>query len=285
MRQVLREARENSKRVSILGSGRHSRFRGADLEVFMKEMNSFTIKDKEVVAEAGASVEEIRKEASSQDQLFPVLYNGTVGGLIALNEPTTLSTSFGLPSDLINWIRGVTVNHTVITRLFAGSKGRMAAITAASFKLFERPKSTFTAEKIVKPEEVKDEVIKLADMKPLSLVVDYNTAFKVHATFTRKPGMKHYVIDEGVTYVEENDAEALTVFTRDPLQVLIDVGEKLKPSYAYLVVGTGQVKVYNVEKGELSKVIPTDSIILANEELHPLQRFVARIFDYRRMLT
>jgi hypothetical protein len=282
---ILRKAYREGKRVAIYGTGKHSNYRESEVQIYMKEMNYFKISGGSVEAQAGAIVEEIRKEASSSDLILPFLYSGTLGGMIALNEPSTLSTAYGPPFDNVEYVEGVTPFFKTRFKFLVGSKGKLAAITSAKLKLYPKPSRVYTADRVIKKAEVLREVKRLMELKPISLILTFDGMLTVHSTYTFDPKLTDYSIEEGVTIIEENDAEPLTVISKEPLEVFLDVVYKLYPTYAYTICGTPYSRFYKVNPAELKSLVGDKGLVLEREQPSPFHVKLSWVLNFRKTLV
>ncbi|MCG3108199.1 hypothetical protein L3N51_00480 [Metallosphaera sp. J1] len=256
---ILRSARVEGKTVSIVGTGTHSR-KSADLIVSTLKMSDFEIKGGEVVAQAGASVTKIREEAMSSDLLFPSLYDGTVGGLLALNEAYPISTGYGTPYSFTQWAKVVTPVGILKWRGLIGSKGLLGGFTEASMKLYPRPHRVVTFTKRVETEELIKLYGQALGLKPLAFLVEYDNGYRLHVSLSEGEleGLESY---EGVPVVEESDRGSYMVKTED-LSSFMELMERVKPIYAYYIHGVKWSKVYTSEENELNgwEYFPTGDV-------------------------
>ena len=250
--KVIRDSYLNSRKIQILGSGRHAKKGKADEFIYTRKMDWFEIRDNKVIGLAGADVTKIRKEASELGLLFPTLYNGTLGGLLATNEPSPLSTTYGNPRDFTLDVRVLTPYGGIKWKFLVGSFGLLGAISRAELKLFEKPKRVITYERNdVNEEEVK----KLIELSPLVLLIDYDREkFNVHASFEEEKNVGNsYTRDEGVPFVEVNGESEEVVVEGDSFSEFKKAVEVSKPQYAYWIYKSGVFKLYNADREALSK--------------------------------
>lgn len=249
--KVIREAYENSRKIQVLGNGKHAKKSEADEFVYTRKMNWFEIKGNKVEALAGAEVNEIRKEASDNGLLLPTLYDGTVGGLLATNEPSPLSTAYGRPRNFTSWVTVLTPYGGVKWNFLIGSRGILGAISKAELKLFEKPKRVITYEKSNIEEE---EITKLIELNPLVLLVDYDREkFNIHVSFEEEKNVGNgYSKDEGVPIVEVIDESREIIVEGDSLNEFMKVVKIGNPVYAYWVYKSGIFKLYDANAEALS---------------------------------
>ena len=246
--EILRSARAEGKTVSVIGTGTHSH-KTADVVVSTLKMADFEIKGQEVIAQAGSSVTKIREEAMSSDLLFPSLYDGTVGGLLALNEAYPISTGYGTPYMFTQWAKIVTPVGILKWKGLIGSTGLLGGFTEASMKLYPRPYKVVTFTKRVETEELIKLYSQAVGMKPLAFLVEYDNGYRLHVSLAEGEleGLESY---EGVPVVEESDKGSYMVKTED-LSSFMKLMEAVKPIYAYYIHGVKWSKVYTSEESEL----------------------------------
>ncbi|BAB65817.1 FAD-binding protein [Sulfurisphaera tokodaii] len=250
--KVIRDAYTNSKKIQILGKGKHAKKGDAEEFIYTRKMDWFEIKGDKVQALAGADVVKIRKEASENDLLLPTLYDGTIGGLLATNEPSPLSTTYGRPRDFTSWVTVLTPYGGIRWNFLIGSRGILGAISRAEMKLFPKPAKVITYEK----KSVEDnEISKLVELSPLVLLVDYDREkFNIHVSFEEEKNVgPGYLKDEGVPVVEIIDESREIIIEGDSFSEFVRVVNIGKPVYAYWVYKSGIFKLYDADTEELSK--------------------------------
>jgi FAD/FMN-containing dehydrogenase len=138
--------------VIVLALGRMNRIRTVDAANFA------------LVAEAGCTLSAVQDAALDADRLFPMSLGSEgscqIGGNLATNAGGTAVLRYGMMRDLTYGLEAVLADGSVIsqlsplakdntgydlTRLLIGSEGTLGVITAASLKLFPRPRATATA--------------------------------------------------------------------------------------------------------------------------------------------
>ncbi|BFH73854.1 FAD-binding protein [Sulfurisphaera javensis] len=250
--KAIKDAYINSRKIQILGNGKHAKKSKADEYIYTRKMEWFEIKGNKVEALAGADVVKIRKEASENGLLLPTLYDGTVGGLLATNEPSPLSTTYGKPRDFTSWVTVLTPYGGVKWNFLIGSRGILGAVSRAELKLFPKPKKVITYEK---SNVTEDEVSKLIELNPLVLLVDYDREkFNIHASFEDEKNVGNgYSKDEGVPVVEVADESREIIVEGDSLSEFVRVVEISKPVYAYWVYKSGLFKLYDANVEALSQ--------------------------------
>ncbi|MFP3065457.1 MAG: FAD-binding oxidoreductase [Sulfolobus sp.] len=247
--KIIRNAYEEGNKIQVLGDGKHVKKERADFHVYTKRMNRFEIKGDKVVAEAGAEVEKIRKEASDMGLLLPTLYDGTVGGLLATNSPSPLTTKYGRPSDFTESLKMLTPYGGIRWKIFAGSMGLLGAISEAELRLFPKPQRIMTYEKL---NVIEDDVLKVIENKPIVLLVDYDgKSFNIHASFSEDVNLKGFSIDEGVPIVEVNNERDEVIVNGDNFSEFKKVVEVSKPAYAYWIYKSNVFMLYNANKEQL----------------------------------
>ena len=117
-----------------------------------------------LVAEAGVTLARVQAEAETVDRLFPLSLASegscTIGGNLATNAGGTAVLAYGNARDLVLGLEVVLADGRVMAglsklrkdntgydlkHLFMGSEGTLGLITAASLKLFPRPRARATA--------------------------------------------------------------------------------------------------------------------------------------------
>ncbi|EZQ04734.1 hypothetical protein CM19_08445 [Candidatus Acidianus copahuensis] len=245
----IRDAYLSRRKVAILGYGRHSK-KGTEEEIIHIKMEDFTLDKGKVIAEAGASVEEIRKVASEEGLLLPSFYNGSVGGLLANNDLSPLFTHYGSAREFTDWVIFMTPYRAIKWKGVIGSKGKIGAITKAQFSLFPKPDRVFMLERKVDPNNLVKEVTELLKLKPLALLIDYDGSFYIHASFSEKIERNGYSIDEGVPNVEESNKNSFIV-KLNSLEDFISLVDKSEPVYAYTIVDSKLAKIYIADESSL----------------------------------
>ncbi|WP_188848472.1 FAD-binding oxidoreductase [Sulfodiicoccus acidiphilus] len=267
------------RKIAVYGTGAHSKLKEAEVAITTRAMKSFEVRGDEVEAEAGVLVPDIREVAAQEDLLFPSVYDGSLGGLLASNEPGPLSTKYGRPSQSLIWVRGVTGIGLVKWRGLAGSKGLIGAISRARLKLYRRPSHVYSLTVEVDGEAQYLETLKkLSSNGPLSVLVVYDGVVTVHASYDRKVSPR---AEEGLDVVRENDSDSYLVESKFIEPMFYRLAVELKPTYAYTVLGTHVAKVYSSNREELSKF----GSVLGKGELPAAWRLLKAFLDFRRSLV
>ncbi|MEJ2769856.1 MULTISPECIES: FAD-binding protein [unclassified Stygiolobus] len=249
--KVIRGAYEEGLKIQVLGNGKHGKKEGVNEYVYTRKMDWFEIKNGVVEALAGADVNAIRKEASEEGLLLPTLYDGTVGGLLATNFASPLSTAYGKPIDFTNWVRVLTPYGGIKWKMLVGSKGIVGAISRAELKLYPKPSKILTYEK---EEVVNRDIEKLMSLSPLVLLVDYQGGkFRVHASYAKEIMLKGYSVDEGVPLVEVNDERKEVIVEGDDFESFKKVVEVSQPLYAYWIWKSGIFVLVNADTDMLKE--------------------------------
>ena len=121
----------------------------------MKAVREVAPLDDVLVAEAGATLAEVRQAAIGADRLFPLSLASegscTVGGLVSTNAGGTAVLRYGTMRDLVLGVEAVLPNGEVfrglkrlrkdntgydLKQLLIGAEGTLGVVTAASLKLF-----------------------------------------------------------------------------------------------------------------------------------------------------
>lgn len=130
----------------------------------MNRIRSVDGEDNLLVAEAGAVLADVQRAAENVGRLFPLSLasEGTaqLGGLIGTNAGGTAVLRYGMMRDLVLGLevvlpsgeilpalRGLRKDNTGydLKQLFIGAEGTLGVVTAASLKLFPRPREMVTA--------------------------------------------------------------------------------------------------------------------------------------------
>ncbi|QKR00923.1 FAD-binding oxidoreductase [Metallosphaera tengchongensis] len=275
--EIFKDAKVRGKSVAVIGTGSHSN-KSADVIISTREMSHFEVKDETVVAQAGASLTKIREETSSMGLLLPTFYDGTMGGLLALNEAYPISTTYGTPYSFTDWVRVVTPVGVFRWKGLIGSKGKLGAFTEASIKLFPRPSKVITFTKAVNGQELLNLYEKIVDAKPIAFLIEYDGKYRIHVSLTEGNllGMEYY---EGVPLVEGSDKGSFMVETKD-LSSFIKLVEATSPIYAYHILGVKWSKVYIGEEAELEgwNYYPSNDV-------PPVVKKLKRVIDHLNVLV
>jgi FAD/FMN-containing dehydrogenase len=149
----------------------------------MTKIRDISPQDYALTCEAGVPLTVIQNTASEHHRLFPLSLasegSATIGGLIATNAGGTAVLKYGNMRDLVLGLEVVLPNGDIINDthylhkrnvgfdtkyLFIGAEGQHGIITAASLKLFSKPKSEITCLLAVKtPKDAIDILAKLKD--------------------------------------------------------------------------------------------------------------------------
>lgn len=250
---AIRDAYSGSKKVMVLGYGKHSELRRADIYLHIK-MDHYDIKDDRVIAEAGASVSKIREEAIENGLLLPTFYDGSVGGLLANNPISPLSTSYGRPTNFTEWVDFVTPYKLFRWKGIIGSKGSFGAITKAQLKLYKKPIRVYTYEATIEDSVLlRDAIDKFVKYNPLVLLVEYvgNGKYQFHCSLTQDVQISGFNKDEGVPNIEESNRNSYYVKT-NTIEEFISLINKINPIYAYTIINSGYTKIYVTDEELLS---------------------------------
>lgn len=277
--ELLKEFRANyGRRMIVYGTGTHSNLKEAEVAITTKDMKDFQLSGDVVESEAGVRVPDIRKVAAQNELLLASVYDGTVGGMLASNEPGPLSTRYGRPSQFTLWVRGATGLGLVKWRGLAGSKGLIGAISKAALKLHPRPRHVYSVSVEIDSEAQYLETLKkISSQDPLSVLIVYDGTLTVHASYERKVSQH---AEEGLDVVKENDADSFLVESKFIEAIFYRLAIELKPTYAYTVLGTHVAKVYSSPREELAKY----GRVLGKEELPPSGKIFKAFLDFRRSL-
>jgi FAD/FMN-containing dehydrogenase len=131
--------------------------------VSLKRMNRLRGVDADndsLIAEAGITLAEVQKAAADSDRLFPLSLasegSATIGGLVSTNAGGVHVLRYGMMRDLVLGLEVVLADGRVfeglkalrkdntgydLKQLFIGAEGTLGIVTAASLKLFPRPRA------------------------------------------------------------------------------------------------------------------------------------------------
>lgn len=133
----------------------------------LKRMNRIRAIDADndsIVAEAGVVLADLQQAAAESNRLFPLSLasegGATIGGLISTNAGGVHVLRYGMMRELVLGIEAVLADGRVLNglkalrkdntgydlkQLFIGAEGTLGVVTAASLKLFPRPRARETA--------------------------------------------------------------------------------------------------------------------------------------------
>lgn len=153
--------------------------------LWMGRMNRLRVLDRAndtVTVEAGAILTQAQAWAAEADRLFPLSLasegSAQIGGLISTNAGGTAVLAYGNMRDLVlglevvmpdgsvfDGLQGLRKDNTGydLVRLFCGAEGTLGVVTAATLKLFARPRATECA--IAGLASVEDAIALLAQAK------------------------------------------------------------------------------------------------------------------------
>jgi FAD/FMN-containing dehydrogenase len=140
---------------------------GAAIVLSLERMNAIRSLDpagNTVVAEAGCKLAELQRMADAAGRLFPVSLGSEgschIGGIVATNAGGINVVRYGMTRDLVLGLEYVTATGEIVPgpkrlrkdnagydlrHLLVGSEGTLAVITAAAFRLMDRPKARASA--------------------------------------------------------------------------------------------------------------------------------------------
>ena len=130
----------------------------------MAAIRHVSAEDDSMVVEAGAILASVQQAAAQADRLFPLSLasegSARIGGLLATNAGGINVLRYGSTRDLVLGVEAVLADGTVINglgslrkdntgydlrHLLIGSEGTLGIITAATLRLFPRPRETASA--------------------------------------------------------------------------------------------------------------------------------------------
>ncbi|MEO1039300.1 MAG: FAD-binding oxidoreductase [Pseudomonadota bacterium] len=130
----------------------------------MNAVRALDIANDSITVEAGAILESVQHEAREADRLFPLSLgaqgSAMIGGLISTNAGGVHVLRYGMMRELVLGLEVVLADGTVLSdlsglrkdntgydlkQLFIGAEGTLGVVTAATLKLFARPRSTSVA--------------------------------------------------------------------------------------------------------------------------------------------
>jgi FAD/FMN-containing dehydrogenase len=142
----------------------------------MNRIRSIDAGNDSMVAEAGAILANVQNAAREADRLFPLSLGSegaaTIGGLISTNAGGVHVLRYGMMRDLVMGIEAVLADGAVfnglkalrkdntgydLKQLFIGAEGTLGVVTAASLRLFPRPRAHLVAvASVASPEQALD---------------------------------------------------------------------------------------------------------------------------------
>lgn len=280
--QIISESKKDNKKVGIRGFGSHTKreIKPDIMIITTEKLNNFEISENKVIADSGADVKKIREEALQKGLLFPSIYDGSIGGLLALNEMSSISTAYGTPWNFTEWVDFINTFGKIRWRAVIGSQGLFGVITKASLKLYEKPSKVFIYEReITDKKELKLELRKLIGLKPIALLVEYegdNKAFEIHASYVTQYDLQSYSKDEGIPMISEvSDKNSYIVEISDFVEDFISIAERVSPYYMYGIYGVNLLKVYVTDDSLLR-----DLKYYPRNKPHPVFYKLKRVLDF-----
>jgi len=126
----------------------------------MNRLRGLDAANDSLIAEAGITLAEVQKAAADSDRLFPLSLasegSATIGGLISTNAGGVHVLRYGMMRELVLGLEVVLADGRVLhglkalrkdntgydlKQLFIGAEGTLGVVTAASLKLFPRPRA------------------------------------------------------------------------------------------------------------------------------------------------
>jgi FAD/FMN-containing dehydrogenase len=193
-----------------LAGGATPDMHGRTLVVSLTRMNQVRAIDtvnNTITVEAGCILQHVQEAADQADRLFPLSLAAegtcTIGGNLSTNAGGVQVLRYGNARELClglevvnskgeiwNGLRGLRKDNTGydLRDLFVGAEGTLGIITAATLKLFPKPKGQATAVVAVNSPELALELLGLAQTR-----LDANlTAFELFSAFCLELVLKHY---------------------------------------------------------------------------------------------
>jgi FAD/FMN-containing dehydrogenase len=159
---------------------------------------SFTL-----VAEAGCLLESVRRAADGANRLFPLALGSQgscqIGGNLATNAGGTQVLRYGMMRDLVLGLEAVLADGRVLSSLsplrkdntgydvkslFLGAEGTLGVITAASLKLYPKPRNVATAFVAVRDVEAAVELLSQLRERSADLVTSFELLPRVAVDLT-----------------------------------------------------------------------------------------------------
>ena len=163
----------NAARIAVVPQGGNTGLVGGQIPfdgeiiLSLSRMNRVRMVDVDgmnVVAEAGATLAAVQKEADNFDRLFPLSIasegTATIGGNISTNAGGVHVLRYGMMRELVLGLEVVLADGRVLDllralrkdntgydlkQLFIGAEGTLGIVTAAALKLFAKPRERATA--------------------------------------------------------------------------------------------------------------------------------------------
>jgi FAD/FMN-containing dehydrogenase len=193
-----------------LAGGATPDMRGRTLVVSLTRMNQVRAIDtvnNTITVEAGCILQHVQEAADNADRLFPLSLAAegtcTIGGNLSTNAGGVQVLRYGNARELClglevvnskgeiwNGLRGLRKDNTGydLRDLFIGAEGTLGIITAATLKLFPKPKGQATAVVALDSPELALELLGLAQARLDARL----TAFELFSAFCLELVLKHY---------------------------------------------------------------------------------------------
>jgi len=189
-----------------------------------------------LIAEAGCLLETVRRAADGAERLFPLALGSQgscqIGGNLSTNAGGTQVLRYGMMRDLVLGIEVVLADGRVLSSLsplrkdntgydvkslFLGAEGTLGVITAASLKLFPKPRSVATAFAAVRSVQAAVDLLAQLRERSADLVSSFELLPRIAVDLTIRhiPGVVDPLTERHSWYVL---AELTSSWAAEPLE-------------------------------------------------------------------